>query len=116
MRFLDMAAGALLFGEAVLSGCVTYSENIHIYDSQGNVYRKPGDESSWKLRRNKPERLAIIPYGTTLRDLSIEYVDGDGVRRKGSYRLDPGKRYLVLRATSGDVWVLDIEREDGTAH
>ncbi len=108
-RLLSAAFGIYLLSGA--TSCVTYHEDIKIYDTQGNVYRKPRQESSFDIRRNRPEQIAEVPRGRK-GFLLIEYTDSEGVRRKGRVFLDPRKRYVVFRRTNGDLAVFEGDREE----
>ena len=105
-RLYSFVFGAYLLGSG---GCVTYSEDIKIYDNQGNIYRRPSKETSYEMMRNESEKLAEIPKGR--KGFAIfEYVDGGGIQRKGMFRLDPAKSYVFYMTTSGEVWF--YERDD----
>ncbi|HLD41409.1 MAG TPA: hypothetical protein VJB06_00085 [archaeon] len=103
-KYLSSMAGFLL------AGCVTYSENISIYDTQGKVYRKPRNESSWELKRNRSERLTLVPPGRQ-GFLTIEYYNGEMVRKEARIYL-AGKSLVVMRAPDGEIAVYDVTRED----
>ncbi len=109
MKFPDYKP--ILLSLALYSGCYTYSEDIKIWDSEGNIYRKPRKESSYEMQRNEPETIAIIPKGR--HGFAIfEYVDGEGIKRKGKIRLDPKKNYVFRRTTDGDLWFLERRSDD----
>jgi len=101
---------SILLSLALYSGCVTYSQEIKIWDTEGNVYRKPRKESSYELQRNEPERIAIIPKGR--KGFAVfEYIDGEGIPRKGRFRIDRARHYVFYRTTAGDLWFFEVEND-----
>lgn len=110
MSLSNLYRSALL-SLSLASGCVTYSEDIKIWDTEGNVYRKPRKESSWEMQRNEPETIAIIPRGRKGK-LRFEWVDGEGRMRKGWFQINPAESYRILRTTRGELYFYEQEQRE----
>lgn len=108
MKFSHFYKPLLLSLALSAAGCVTYGEDIRISDTEGNVYRKPRKESSYEMQRNEPERIATIPKGRK-GFANFEYSDGQGIRRKGRFRIDPAKSYVIYRTTEGELYFYEAE-------